>query len=88
MYAIRAYLAVGTDGSMVELWDGETCQPVRTMGGHEARVGSLAWNNHILSSGSRDSTVHCPYRVLKLHLLLLDAKSTCNASCLLIRGAM
>lgn len=28
------------------------------MRGHQARVGSLAWNNYILSSGSRDSNIH------------------------------
>lgn len=27
------------------------------MTGHTARVGSLAWNNHILSTGSRDRTI-------------------------------
>ena len=27
------------------------------MGGHNARVGSLAWNEHVLSSGSRDTTI-------------------------------
>ena len=27
------------------------------MAGHTARVGALAWNNHILSSGSRDRTI-------------------------------
>ena len=30
---------------------------VRSMNGHRARVSSLAWNNHILSSGGRDSQV-------------------------------
>jgi cell division cycle 20-like protein 1 (cofactor of APC complex) len=27
------------------------------MSGHTGRVGALAWNNHILSSGSRDRTI-------------------------------
>eukprot|EP01052_Picozoa_sp_SAG31_P032976 SAG31_NODE_3672_length_4001_cov_3.839313_3_plen_186_part_00 len=31
--------------------------PVRTMAGHLARVSSLSWNNHLLSSGSRDSMI-------------------------------
>lgn len=30
---------------------------VRTMSGHSARVGSLAWNQHMLSSGGRDSLI-------------------------------
>jgi cell division cycle protein 20 (cofactor of APC complex) len=52
-----AYLAIGLNDTQVQLWDGEACQQVRTMHGHEARVGSLAWNEHLLSSGSRDTTV-------------------------------
>lgn len=27
------------------------------MSGHSARVGTLAWKRHVLSSGSRDSTI-------------------------------
>lgn len=27
------------------------------MSGHSARVGTLAWKRHILSSGSRDSSI-------------------------------
>jgi cell division cycle protein 20 (cofactor of APC complex) len=30
---------------------------VRSMDGHRARVSSLAWNNHLLSSGGRDSQI-------------------------------
>ncbi|CAM9801837.1 unnamed protein product, partial [Sphacelaria rigidula] len=30
---------------------------VRTMSGHSARVGTLAWKRHLLSSGSRDSSI-------------------------------
>ena len=30
---------------------------VRTLGGHSARVGSLSWNQHWLSSGGRDSII-------------------------------
>lgn len=30
---------------------------VRTMSGHSARVGTLAWKRHVLSSGSRDSSI-------------------------------
>jgi cell division cycle protein 20 (cofactor of APC complex) len=52
-----AYLAVGTDDACVQLWDVEAQKQVRNMQGHEARVGALAWNNHILSSGSRDTTI-------------------------------
>lgn len=30
---------------------------VRALRGHSARVGALAWNSHILSSGSKDNTI-------------------------------
>ena len=52
-----AYLAIGLNDSSVQLWDGEACQQVRTMHGHKGRVGALAWNEHLVSSGSRDTTV-------------------------------
>ena len=29
----------------------------RRMGGHSARVSSLSWNNHIVSSGGRDALI-------------------------------
>jgi cell division cycle protein 20 (cofactor of APC complex) len=51
------HLAVGTNGAQVQLWDVQRQKQVRAMGGHTARVPSLAWNAHLLSSGSRDSTI-------------------------------
>lgn len=30
---------------------------LRVMDGHSARIGSLAWNSYIISSGSRDGTI-------------------------------
>ncbi len=33
------------------------CKNVRTMGGHSARVGTMAWNAHCLASGSRDRSI-------------------------------
>lgn len=51
------HLAIGTNYADVQIWDASNLKQVRSMGGHEARVGSLAWNSHILSSGSRDSTI-------------------------------
>lgn len=50
-------LAIGTNRGTVEIWDAEYCKRIRTMTGHSGRVGSLAWNNHVLSSGSRDRTI-------------------------------
>jgi cell division cycle 20-like protein 1 (cofactor of APC complex) len=50
-------IALGTNRGSVEIWDAEYCRKIRTMSGHTGRVGCLAWNNHILSSGSRDRTI-------------------------------
>ena len=51
------YLAVGTSDHKVQLWDADKLKQVRSMNGHRARVSSLAWNNHLLSSGGRDSQI-------------------------------
>eukprot|EP01090_Pellita_catalonica_P010333 TRINITY_DN21783_c0_g1_i1.p1 TRINITY_DN21783_c0_g1~~TRINITY_DN21783_c0_g1_i1.p1 ORF type:complete len:442 (+),score=67.71 TRINITY_DN21783_c0_g1_i1:81-1406(+) len=50
-------LALGTDSAEVQLWDVNRCVQVRSMKGHSDRVGALSWNKHILSSGSKDSTI-------------------------------
>ena len=50
-------MAIGTSNSEVQLWDTEKCKMLRNMPGHCARVGALAWNGHLLSSGSRDATI-------------------------------
>eukprot|EP00794_Sanderia_malayensis_P011147 gene11147-12319_t len=51
-------LAVGFDNGTVELWDADAMKKVRTMRGHAGRVGSMAWNSYILSSGSRTGAIH------------------------------
>jgi len=51
------FLAVGMDNNQVQLWDVERSTQLRTLSGHSARVGSLAWNGHILSSGSFDTSI-------------------------------
>ncbi|GMH19039.1 hypothetical protein Nepgr_020880 [Nepenthes gracilis] len=46
------HIAVGLNNSEVQLWDSTAIRQLRTLkGGHRTRVGSLAWNNHILTSG-------------------------------------
>nr|XP_043629443.1 protein FIZZY-RELATED 2-like [Erigeron canadensis] len=50
-------LAVGTSNGKVQIWDAARCKRVRTMEGHRLRVGALAWNSSILSSGSRDKSI-------------------------------
>ncbi|KAM9902753.1 hypothetical protein OXX69_008185, partial [Metschnikowia pulcherrima] len=52
------HLAVGTSRGLVEIWDATKTKCVRTMTGHRLRVSALAWNEHILSSGSRDRTIY------------------------------
>lgn len=51
------HLAIGTLKGLVEIWDATKIKCVRTMSGHNLRVSSLAWNEHILSSGSRDRSI-------------------------------
>nr|AAC06232.1 Cdc20 [Spisula solidissima] len=51
-------LAVGTSLCHVELWDVSNQKRIRSMTGHAARVGSLSWNSHIVSSGSRSGAIH------------------------------
>lgn len=51
------YIGVGTNHNEVQIWDVGAMRQIRSMKGHSGRVGSLAWNNHILSSGSRDSSI-------------------------------
>jgi cell division cycle 20, cofactor of APC complex len=52
-----SHIAVGTANNTVQLWDVQAEKKIRTLTGHSARVGALAWNEHILSSGSRDTTI-------------------------------
>jgi len=53
-----AQLAVGTKSGSVQIWDAAEGRIIRTMSGHTARVGALAWNDAILSSGSHDKLIH------------------------------
>eukprot|EP00003_Mantamonas_plastica_P013672 TRINITY_DN2382_c0_g1_i1.p1 TRINITY_DN2382_c0_g1~~TRINITY_DN2382_c0_g1_i1.p1 ORF type:complete len:571 (+),score=138.23 TRINITY_DN2382_c0_g1_i1:80-1714(+) len=67
------YLAVGTNDSQVQLYDCDRMKQVRSMSGHMARVSSLAWNEHILSSGSRDSMIfHHDVRESQHHVATLE----------------
>ncbi|KAI0798862.1 WD40-repeat-containing domain protein [Xylaria sp. FL0064] len=52
------HIAIGTGKGLVQIWDAERTRRLRTMTGHTARVGSLAWNTHILTSGSRDRLIY------------------------------
>ena len=53
----------------MQIWDAEKCRRLRTLTGHTARVGALAWNDHILTSGSRDRLIyHRDVRSKEQHL--------------------
>ncbi|KAK3047332.1 substrate-specific activator of APC-dependent proteolysis [Extremus antarcticus] len=50
-------LAIGSNKGYLYIYDTNTERKVRTMTGHTNRISSLAWNAHVLSSGSRDRTI-------------------------------
>ncbi|KRX08232.1 WD40-repeat-containing domain [Pseudocohnilembus persalinus] len=51
------HLAIGTNKGDIQIWDGVKNKLVRTMTGHQARIGTVAWNSQTLTSGSRDKTI-------------------------------
>lgn len=53
------YLAIGTSAGDVEIWDPKTGggMKVRDMASHSGRVGTLAWYDSLLATGSRDRAV-------------------------------
>lgn len=51
------HLAIGTNNNTVQLWNIQQKKQVRSLRGHSSRIGSLAWNQHILSTGSRDNNI-------------------------------
>jgi cell division cycle 20-like protein 1 (cofactor of APC complex) len=53
-----SHVSIGTNRGYVQIWDARECRRLRTMTGHTARVGALAWNDHILTSGSRDRAIY------------------------------
>jgi len=52
-----AHLAVGTNSGNLQIWDTTKCKVIKSLGGHEGRVGSVAWNSRFLSSGSKDRSI-------------------------------
>ncbi|XP_013781669.1 fizzy-related protein homolog [Limulus polyphemus] len=57
-WAERGHLvAVGTHKGYVQVWDVTANKRISVLEGHSARVGALAWNGDILSSGSRDRLI-------------------------------
>lgn len=63
------HLAIGTSKGLLHIWDTLAQKRLRTMTGHSARISSLAWNAHILSTGSRDRTIlHRDVRMPTMYL--------------------
>lgn len=42
----------------MQVWDAAAGKQVSTFRGHTARVGAIAWNGDLLSSGSRDRFIN------------------------------
>uniref|UniRef100_A0A6V7QXZ8 CDC20/Fizzy WD40 domain-containing protein n=1 Tax=Ananas comosus var. bracteatus TaxID=296719 RepID=A0A6V7QXZ8_ANACO len=52
------HIAVGLNSSDIQLWDSSSNHLLRTLRGvHQSRVGSLAWNNNILTTGGMDGAI-------------------------------
>ncbi|CAI4062566.1 hypothetical protein N7582_002166 [Saccharomyces uvarum] len=52
-----SHLAVGQGNGLVEIYDVIKRKCIRTLSGHVDRVACLSWNNHVLTSGSRDHRI-------------------------------
>lgn len=52
-----AYVAAGLGTGEVQIWDVEEGTKLRSMHGHDTRVGVMGWNKHLLSTGSRSGLV-------------------------------
>ncbi|KAI1435542.1 WD40 repeat-like protein [Xylaria sp. CBS 124048] len=52
-----AYVGVGLGTGEVQIWDVAEGAKIRSMFGHDARVGVMGWNKHILSTGARSGLV-------------------------------
>eukprot|EP00850_Spirogloea_muscicola_P015761 SM000123S25873 [mRNA] locus=s123:343886:346711:- [translate_table: standard] len=51
-------IAIGLGSTEIQLWNTSPMRQVRRLVGHRARVGSLAWNEHMLSSGGCDALIY------------------------------
>lgn len=52
-----SFLSIGTAEGDTQIWDVETQTKLRSMTGHQARVGVLSWEKNVLSSGCRDGSI-------------------------------
>ena len=67
-------VAVGTHKGYVQIWDVAASKKINTLEGHNARVGALAWNTDMLSSGSRDRLIF--QRDIRTPSIVSDRKLT------------
>ncbi|KAG8497138.1 hypothetical protein CXB51_008379 [Gossypium anomalum] len=52
------HIAIGLNNSEVQLWDSASNRQLHTLRGcHRSRVGSMAWNNHFLTTGGMDGMI-------------------------------
>jgi cell division cycle protein 20 (cofactor of APC complex) len=54
----NGFLAIGTAGADVQVWDVEKGKQLRSMRGHAGRVGAMDWAGSMLTSGARDAAIH------------------------------
>lgn len=52
-----AHLAVGTSTGELQIWDLASSRQLRSLRSHGGRLGAMAWQQHILSSGAADSEI-------------------------------
>lgn len=52
-----AYVGVGLGTGEVQIWDVEEGTKLRSMYGHDSRVGVMGWSKHTLSTGARSGLV-------------------------------
>lgn len=52
-----AYVSVGLGTGEIQIWDVSEGAKVRSMFGHDTRVGVMGWDKHLLSSGARSGLV-------------------------------
>lgn len=50
-------MSVGMGNGETQIWDTTQLELVRTLDGHNGRVGVSAWNGSLLATGSRDRRI-------------------------------
>lgn len=50
-------MSVGTLGGEVQVWDVNHGKQVRSLHGHDHRVGAVSWSGSMIASGSKDKTI-------------------------------